>query len=231
MPRHTPHLYLVGPWSGSRIGLEGEARRHLAKVLRIEPGSDVTYTDGAGRMGAGVFDGDVIERGSERMLIRESALAVAVAPPKNSSRLRFVVEKLAELGVARLVWLATEYSEGRPPRPEKAMAWSKAALQQSRGSWLMDISGPVTVGELDGFGVPIFADHGGGSVDDLRLVADPVLCVGPEGGFAADEIPDDAICLALGTTILRVETAAVVGAALLGNGLRNNAWIDDGGLR
>lgn len=215
MSSHTPHLYLPGPWSGGRIDLGQDERRHLEKVLRLPLRADVTYTDGAGQVGSGVFDGDGIQRGSERLLSRHSALTIAVAPPKNTSRLRFVVEKLAELGVARLLWLATEYSEGRAPRSEKALAWSKGALEQSRGSWLMDISGTVMIEELNRFGAPVFADHGGGSVDDLGSIANPVLCVGPEGGFAAEEIPEDAIRLALGTTILRVETAAVVGAALL----------------
>ncbi|MCP4303275.1 MAG: hypothetical protein GY788_00020, partial [bacterium] len=174
MPRHTPHLYLTGPWSGGQIELGEQDRRHLEKVLRLERGAAVTYTDGAGRVGAGVFDGDVIERGSERPLDRQNELTVAVSPPKNNSRLRFVVEKLAELGVAHLVWLVTEYSEGRLPRPEKAAAWSQAALEQSRGAWLMSISGPLTIADLDGLGTPLFADHGGGVVDDLHLIADPV---------------------------------------------------------
>ena len=31
---------------------------------------------------------------------------------------RFLVEKLAELGVADLIWLRTRHGEGRPPSPD-----------------------------------------------------------------------------------------------------------------
>ena len=60
-----------------------------------------------------------------------------------------------------------------------------------------------------------FLSSRGQSIDELEVPADPVLCIGPEGGFAQDEVPDGALTLSLGPTILRVETAAIVGAAVL----------------
>ena len=49
----------------------------------------------------------------------------------------------------------------------------------------------------------------------LAGIEAPVLCVGPEGGFDPGEIPVGAARLHLGETLLRVETAAIVGVALL----------------
>jgi 16S rRNA U1498 N3-methylase RsmE len=44
-----------------------------------------------------------------------------------------------------------------------------------------------------------------------------VLCIGPEGGFAPDEIPERIATLKLSERVLRTETAAIAGAALLIN--------------
>ena len=54
--------------------------------------------------------------------------------------------------------------------------------------------------------------------DPLAALAIPpslTVAIGPEGGFAATEIPADALPVGLGTTVLRVETAAVAAAAVL----------------
>ena len=52
-------------------------------------------------------------------------------------------------------------------------------------------------------------------IDDIELPSDVVLCVGPEGGFAPDEFLEDVVRVRLGGNVLRVETAALVAAALL----------------
>lgn len=215
MGRHIPHLFVADPWNEDRIDLGHEARRHLERVLRIKAPAVMTYTNGAGLSGSGTFGGPSITRGSEELRERPSQLTVAVAPPKSSARLRFVVEKLAEIGVARLVWIDAEHTAGRPPRTEKASAWAIAALEQSRGAWLMEVEGPVSVSDVTRFGTPVFADQGGGSIRDIESISDPVLCVGPEGGFASDELPEKAFRLSLGSNVLRVETAAVVGAVMV----------------
>ena len=79
----------------------------------------------------------------------------------------------------------------------------------------MEIGGPILVAELPEFGSPVFVDPDGGSVRALATVVDPVLCVGPEGGFSQQELAESTAKLSLGPTILRVETAAVVAAALV----------------
>jgi 16S rRNA U1498 N3-methylase RsmE len=41
------------------------------------------------------------------------------------------------------------------------------------------------------------------------------VVIGPEGGWASGEVPDDVALWGLGDTVLRVETAALVAAARL----------------
>lgn len=214
MGKHQPHLLIPARPGAGDIVVTDETRRHLEKVLRISE-SPITYTDGAGLLGSGVYRDGRILHDSEEVAGRLDRLTVAVAPPHSSSRARFIVEKLAELGVARLAWLRTRHSEGRAPRPEKAAGWACSALEQSRGAWLMDIVGPIEISDIATLGTPVFASVSGRPAGEIEPIADPVLCVGPEGGFAPAEIPDGALAVNLGATILRVETAAIVGVAVL----------------
>ena len=214
MARHVPHLYVPGPYPPGRIGVVEATRVHLEKVLRNSGPLEVSYTDGAGLIGSGVYSAGWIQRGRETVHERAKAVTIAVAPPKNKSRARFVVEKLAEIGVARLLWLESRRSEGHVPRVEKSASWAQAALEQSRGSWLMEVTGPVAVADIPRFGTVLLADPTGNDIDAIDLPRDAVLCVGPEGGFAPDEFLDSVVRVRLGTNVLRVETAALVAAAL-----------------
>lgn len=215
MARHVPHLYLPRPYEGNRIGIVEATRAHLEKVLRNQGPLKVTYTDGCGLMGKGVYSGGWVERGRERSVARPHPVTIAVAPPRNKNRARFIVEKLAEIGVARLLWLTSLHAEGRMPRIEKSSSWAQSALEQSRGAWLMEVSGPVAVSEVGQFGSVLMADRDGADVDTIDIGGDAILCIGPEGGFAPNEVPETIARVRLADNILRVETAALVGAVLL----------------
>ncbi|MDJ0953579.1 MAG: RsmE family RNA methyltransferase [Acidimicrobiia bacterium] len=214
MARHQPHLLVPLPTGDDPVPVDQETRHHLEKALRFDTGL-VTYTDGEGLVGEGVYEHGMVIRGDETLVPRPDLITVAVAPPHSNSRVRFVVEKLAELGVSQLVWLQAKHGQGRPPRSDKSRAWVRSALEQSRGAWLMEVHGLVPVPGLGEFGTPIFADPSGATVDELPAIDKPVLCIGPEGGFGRDEVPETAARLRLGATILRVETAAIAGAVLL----------------
>jgi RsmE family RNA methyltransferase len=211
--RHVPHLYLPGPWEDDEIEVPGPARRHLATVLRYESGSQVTYTDGAGGVGDGTWMGDSVRRGPERDVQRRSPyLTIAVAPPKPKERQRFIVEKLQELEVDELVWLATAYGQARPPSHERSRAWAIAALEQSRGAYLIGCANG-TLADLDR---PIAALPGGSAPGDLLPLPGPVtVAIGPEGGFTDVEVEACPRSLSLGRTVLRTETAAIAAGMLV----------------
>ncbi|HSJ27852.1 MAG TPA: 16S rRNA (uracil(1498)-N(3))-methyltransferase [Acidimicrobiia bacterium] len=207
---HVPHVYLPGPWQDAILPLDDPAHRHLRRVLRRADGDPVSYTDGTGTVGEGTLRGAAVVRGSEQAEPRRRALSMAVAPPSHKDRVRFLVEKLAELGVAELRWLATRFGEGRPPDPAKVHTWCRSALEQSRSAWLMSVDPePVAIGDLPGG--TVFADIAGVHPSQLQGVT--WVAVGPEGGWATGELPADARTVSFGREVLRVETAAMVAAA------------------
>ncbi|HUG08940.1 MAG TPA: 16S rRNA (uracil(1498)-N(3))-methyltransferase [Acidimicrobiia bacterium] len=204
---HIPHLVVPAPWEESRLGLSIMQWRHVTKVLRMKNGEQVTYTDGLGTIGEGELGHQSVERGEERAVDRPSQLTVAVAPPSNKDRQRFLVEKLAELGVARLVWIETRHGKNRVANPSKVFGWVLSAVEQSKGAYLMETSDDlVALDELEG---DLVFCHPGGTE---RPGPASTVVIGPEGGFADDEIPAGSRLWDLGPTTLRVETAAIAAA-------------------
>lgn len=207
MTRHIPHLVVSAPWEAGELRLSVVQWRHITKVLRMNSGQEVTYTDGLGTIGSGTLGTQTVARGEERVVPRPSDLTIAVAPPENKDRQRFLVEKLAEIGVARLIWLDTKYGKERVASPNKVFNWVLTAVEQSRGAYLMETSSELQ--RLEDLQGRLVICHPGGeaSPGDADVVA-----IGPEGGFAEEEIPTEARLWDLGATVLRVETAAVVAA-------------------
>ncbi|MEA1902535.1 MAG: RsmE family RNA methyltransferase [Actinomycetota bacterium] len=206
--RHVPHMVIGAPWPDDKLSLSVMQWRHLTKVLRMGRGDQISYTDGLGTVGVGRLGDKEVIRGDEDEVPQVSDLVVAVAPPSSKDRQRFVVEKLAELGVSTLVWLKTAHGKDRLVSPAKTFAWTLSAVEQSRGAWLMEISaGLVDWVDLE---PPVVVCHPGGSRDTPRP---RTVVIGPEGGFSEEEIPETAERWDLGPTTLRVETAALIAAA------------------
>ncbi len=204
--RHVPHLYLAGPWAGEIIQLDDRHRHHLARVLRLADGADVSYTDGAGRVGRGSFTSGSVRRGQESEVDRDvPALTVAAVPLHDKQRNRFLVEKVAELGAAQLVWFRSEYCQARPPA--KSQLWADQALEQSRGAWRM----AVVEASSDRWPTPIVVTHPDGGPWPTEQPG--TVLIGPEGGWSDADLEHDWQRVSLGSRVLRSETAAVVALA------------------
>ncbi|HUO47125.1 MAG TPA: RsmE family RNA methyltransferase [Acidimicrobiia bacterium] len=197
------------------LELSPDQAHHLFRVLRLVDGESVTYTDGQGHKGVGQVKGVRVLRGDEELVPRcPVKLTLAVAPPRDKDRVRFLVEKAAELEVARIVWLQTRLGQGVPPGSARVRSWAQSALEQSQGSYLVDVSGETVYPSQLTEGIVWFTDPGGGTLP-APVPERVTVAVGPEGGWAPDEIPRGVLLLNLGRTILRVETAAILAVGLV----------------
>lgn len=201
--------------------LDDDARHHLVRVLRVRDGDAVTVTDGDGswRLCRAV-GGDVVPDGEPQFVPAPvEPVVVAFAIPKQD-RPEWIVQKLTELGVDRIVLLHASRSVVRwdevraTKRVAKLERVAADALQQCRRVRLPVVEGPVPAGRvLAGYAI---AEPGGQRVDEsVRRIA-----IGPEGGWSDDELELAGGRVSLAENVLRVETAAVAAATLVAAGGR-----------
>ncbi|HEX5010838.1 MAG TPA: RsmE family RNA methyltransferase [Planctomycetota bacterium] len=222
---HVPRC-LVDDLSPGMVPLPEASHRHLLTVLRLQPGAELLLHDGRG----GLAHAELVDGGRARVVSREPpaapgpAVALAVAVPR-LPRLEWLVEKAAELEVARLVLLRTRHGERdlSSARGERLQRLADGALLQCGRRHRLEIAGPCTLDEAlarRGDAVPWLAvpPRAGARVPDGPAPAAVLACVGPEGGFAPEEEQllraAGAQPVALGRTVLRVETAALALAVL-----------------
>ncbi len=197
--------------------LDDEDRHHLARVLRLRPGDAVTVSDGEGSWRACRF-GDELEPVGP--IAHDSpptpSVTIALAVVKGE-RTEWAVQKLVELGVDAIVPFVADRSvvrwdESRAAHQHARLTKvARLASMQSRRSRLPAIR-PLSsfIEVVSGAGIAL-ADREG----VLPSLAWPTLVIGPEGGWSETEQAVDLPKISLGPTVLRTETAAVAGGALL----------------
>lgn len=239
----SERFFLATPPRGGTAVLEGDEARHLARVLRARVGDEVVLFDGRGRawrarvarIGRDTVELDTVSGdGTEgdTDAAREpppagSRLTLAVALPKGE-RQKWLVEKLTELGVARLVPLATargvaEATASAAARLERQVI--EACKQCGRDTLMEVAAGRPLAGLLAETppGARVVIAHPHATPLDAAAVRDGatevIALIGPEGGFTADELAAadraGAVRVSLGPHVLRVETAAIALAARL----------------
>jgi len=187
---------------------------HVFRVLRVADGDVVSVTDGRGAWRLCRAVGAAIEAETDVVVEAptESPVTIGLAIPK-ADRPEWIVQKLTELGVDRIVWLHAERSVVRwdDVRARKHLAKlgrvAVEAVQQCRRVTVPRVEGPVAA--LSFLPGAVVAEPGG-RPDDGR---DHVVAIGPEGGWAERELAAAIDRVSLGPTVLRVETAALVAAA------------------
>jgi 16S rRNA (uracil1498-N3)-methyltransferase len=142
----SPSFVLLDELGGphAEIQLPADEAHYVARVCRARAGERLTATDGRGNLAelelleVGQAVRALIERRSREERIRECTVWCG-AP--EGERADWLIEKLAEFGVARFQPLDTERASWKAgaARVNRWRRLTAAALRQSRQSWRMEI--------------------------------------------------------------------------------------------
>ena len=231
----SPRLFVDTALGGGETAVLGQTQAHyLTHVLRLAPGARVLVFNGR--------DGEWAATLTRTK--RSAALAVTTQTrpqtmaadlhylfaPLKAARLDYMVQKAVEMGVSRLLPVLTRHGQVGRVNLERMRANAVEAAEQCGILNLPDIALPVplprVIAERDPGRVLVFCDEDANAANPVAaLSAVPpgsalAVLVGPEGGFAEDERvmllkAPNVLRLSLGPRILRADTAAVAGLAVV----------------
>ena len=190
--RSTSAHVLVEPEMLAGLSIDDDTEHHLRRVLRLREGESVSVTDGDGRwlLAVVVLDDSSLTLEPAGEVVVEPARAkpftIATAMPKGD-RLDWLVQKVTELGVDRIVLLHAERSVVRwkAARVDAQLARlqriSDEACRQSRRVWRVQIEAPVEAASvLEGC---VVAEPGGQpQFRSIRGARQPLQAVGTVDG-------------------------------------------------
>lgn len=237
---HVHRIYApVQPRVGL-VNLRGDIAHRFVNVLRLHIGDEFVVTDGKGNeMRARLIKAHRREAVAEiyevSQPLREPSMRICLAVALlKGERFEWVIQKATELGVGEILPLLTRNTVVRISQdelPRKLKRWLSiaiSAMEQCGGCLLPIVHEPTPLSEallkLMHFNVRIMLHERAEqslfqAVSKLRNVESASLLIGPEGGFDEAEIEEaishGAIVASLSRRILRAETAAIVGAAIL----------------
>jgi len=201
---------------------------------RARPGMIVTVVDAGDRMWRGRLtelsaDGGLLIpfQRSVRPLDSPLQLTVYQALPEKE-RFELILEKLTELGVTRIVPVVSQHSStpaARDAKQPKSHRWPevlrRAAVQCRRATIpelgpCLDLAAVFTAAQNADLRLLLYEGEGTSSLKEALVGSScqqVALLVGPEGGFAPDEVAaarrQGFLPVSLGPRILRTETAAI----------------------
>ena len=239
----VPRFYLpptVGPTAPP--SLTGREAHHASRVLRVRRGDAVTVLDGQGRVVDCVVaschcDRVDLEVRKERFVPPGSCPITLLPALTKTKAFEWTLQKATELGTRRLlpVLTARTVPEIGASKREKWHWITVEALKQSGSAWLPELAEPRSLTEiLAGGGARAElslaaalcpeAQHPRSCFDQFaqehkRLPANISVWIGPEGDFTSEEMAalreTGVVPISLGTQILRAETAALYGLAVV----------------
>ncbi|MBR2373959.1 MAG: RsmE family RNA methyltransferase [Lentisphaeria bacterium] len=210
---------------GEIFTLEPREAEHIFRVFRARPGDRVLVMDGRGNRG----EAEVVDKKQLRFVsqlekvVQEIELDLYCAIPKKA-KLDSLLPQLPGLGVRSLHPLLLEHSVATGENPERWELLLREGCKQSGNPRLPQLYPPVSIDdaleEVRNSGAALYfgsvtpADPGRETPGALRA-----WFVGPEGGFTAEEerklLEAGGRPLKLGSWIMRLESAAVAGLAVL----------------
>lgn len=212
---------------GARIVLPEDESHYLTRVCRARTGDRISATDGRGALATlRIIEGGRSARAEvERCEWSErSREARVLCGPPEGERGDWMIEKLAELGVALLQPIDCERGgwDRLKGRAERWRRLAAAALRQSRRRFLLEILEPLPLAEA----LAVLPAGGGRWLGDAAgpaaaTITPPgaglsVVLLGPAAGFSTSEREAARVggfsAMCLSDSRLRTETAALAWA-------------------
>lgn len=228
-------LFVAGTLApGAALPLDRDQSHYLAHVLRLQPGAAILLFNGRdgewqASLKAVTKKGVVLDVGHQtRAQEPLTAITYAFAPLKHA-RLDYMMQKAVEMGAGALVPVLTQHTQGARINGERMRANVIEAAEQCGVLAVPPVLAEIKLAPFLAARTPddtlIFADEdadlsaGLDALPALRGKPMTVL-VGPEGGFSAEERAlllqqPRVVRLNLGPRILRADTAAVAGLAIV----------------
>ncbi len=234
--------FFVDHVRNGRAEISGDDAQHLTRVLRVEAGEKYEISDNRN-----VYLAEVESARKSHVVFQTVSKLEAIEPPVQlilcASLIKFdhfewMIEKATELGVARIVPVISVRTERglQKAAGKRVERWRRIALeasQQSRRAHLPVIDEPVrwanALSLVAAYSYVLEENPGArplaAALPEVRACSDTVaLLVGPEGGWTEEERADFSRSAwtpaSLGPSILRAETAAIAGLAIV-----SAAWL------
>ena len=224
-----------------RIHINGTDVNHIKNVLRMKCGEDVWISDGGDKE----YHCQIEELGEDEVLLHilyaqepeyelPNKLYLFQGLPK-ADKMELIIQKAVELGVYEIIPVAMKNCVVKLDAKKaaaKTARWqgiAESAAKQSKRSLIPKVSEPVSYKEavayamkLDQKLVPYENERGMAAtreaVEAVRPGESIGIFIGPEGGFAPEEIEavkGEMKLISLGSRILRTETAGFTTLAIL----------------
>lgn len=222
---HSFYLANIPP-AGTAASLERRDAEHLFRTLRAREGDALRLFDGKGKLAFGTVGAgqDILVEAVADAPPPACRVEVCTAVPRRNLADQ-MLSQLAEVGAWSITPVEFRRSVAMPENtPERWQLRLIEGCKQSGNPFLPELRPPASFSEvLSGVaasGVPCFYGNPQAvSGIPLRRPERLVWMVGPEGGFAPEELAAleeaGATGIRLGDYIMRLETACVVGTALL----------------
>ena len=231
----TRRRWIADEFSGNHAALIGAHAEHLVRVLRARVGQEFDIATATG-----VRLGRITKVTDQRVEFELGDEIAAVEVPNNTlllaifkfDRMEWAIEKCTELGVSRIVPLVARRTDAHlaasaAKRVERWERIVRQAAEQSCRSTPPEVLLPLTLKKAVALtaSTRILLAEAEQQVTLKHVLqarspsSDLLLAVGPEGGWAEEEVALFSqagwTSASLGNTILRAETAAIAATAIV----------------
>ena len=224
------------------ISITGGDVNHIKNVLRMKNGEKIRVSSKSGQAYfchiSSILDDEVIaaiDSADETGTELDNHIVLYQGLPKGD-KMELIIQKAVELGVSEIVPVAMKNCVVKlddKKAKSKVTRWqaiAESAAKQSKRSLIPEVKMPMSYKEavayakkLDVKLVPYENEHGmagtKAAMEQIKKGESIAVFIGPEGGFAPEEIEmvrDEMQLISLGRRILRTETAGIAALAILG---------------